>query len=210
MPIKEKKWFYIIMMVVVSIGLFLIWQGILSSRLAISNKILQIKDKQASIKAYTQREKSLSLVLDNYADAKEKIDQINQRFVSGASSIEMGKFFGELENIAIESSVLLEKKFIANPEIAKNASRKTTGKDIDSQKQLEEEEKFLSLITFGSYENLLNFIFKLEAIPYYIDIKSLGITTRDSSQQKLSEKKDDLQAKIVIKILKKQDLDDKK
>lgn len=208
---KEKEKFYAIMTVAALTGLVLIWQGIFSSRAAIGNKILEILDKKASIGAYSQREKTLSTVLNNYNSAKEKINEVNERFMSGIISADIDKFFSELENAASETSVSLEKVFIENPEVIKNPAKKPASKESEAQT---EEDKFLRLTIKGKYENLLNFIYKLEKMPYYIDIKSVNISAGIASRRDLSGEKDnsesELQGAVIIKVFKKQDINDKK
>lgn len=208
---KEKEKFYAIMAAVLLIGLVLVWQGIFTGRMAIGNKIRQIQDKKASIGAYSQREKTLSSVLNNYNSAREKIDEVNERFVSGLNSVDVDKFFSELENAASEASVSMEKAFIENPEAVKNPVKKPAGKESEAQA---EEDKFLRLAIKGRYENLLNFIYKLETMPYYIDIKSVNISAAVVSRQDMAVKNNDsenvLQSIVIIKVFKKQEINDKK
>lgn len=203
---KEKEKFYIVTIIIVLIGLILFWQGIFSSHISIENKILEILDKKVSIEAYRHKERVLSTALTDYASAKEKIDKLNERFVDGASSVEVGKFLSELENSANETSVAMEKVFIENPEVDKKADKKPST-SVPGGPQ-EQRDKYLQLTVKGKYENLLRFINKLETMPYYIDIKSVDINAVVVSRQDLMKKKDssagELQGLIVIKVFKKE------
>lgn len=206
---KEKEKFYIITAIILSFMLILIWQGIFSSRMAIENKTSEILDKKASIGAYSQRTEALPAVLANYNSAKKKIDEVNERFVSGAT--EVGKFFSDTEIIAFETSIKLEKAFIENPEIVKKPAKKQPADSEDILKT--EDDKFLRFTAKGTYMNLLRFISKLEAMPYYIDIKSVNIGAADVSVRGLPEKNSlpgELQSIIIVKVFKKQNIDNGK
>lgn len=209
---KEKEKFYIITALSSLIGIVLIWQGIFSARAAIGNKILEILDKKAFIGAYSQREKDLPAALINYSGAKEKIDEMNKLFMDGTNSVEVGKFFGDLEGIAAETSIGLDKVFIENPEAVKKTVKKPSAAK-EGETETAPEDKFLRLTLRGEYENLLSFIYKLEAMPYYIDIKSMNISAGAAARQNLKEKDNsegELQAVVIIKVFKNQHLDDKK
>lgn len=195
------------------IGLVLIWQGIISGRVAIHSKVSEILDKKAFIGAYSQRVDALPIVLNNYSSAKEKIDMVNERFVSGTSPSDVDMFFSELEALAFTNTIVLEKVFIENPEVVKKTDKKTA--DKKETETPAEKDKFLRLTTKGKYENILNFIYNLEAMPYYIDIKSVSINSRTGTSRDLLVKKEDdfkgeLQAIIVIKVFNKQDINEAK
>ncbi len=209
---KEKEKFYIITIFAVLTGFVLVWEGIFSSRMAIGRKIFEILDKKASIGAYTQREESLPGVISNYTSTREKIEKVNERFVDGKNSVEVDKFFNELENAASVASVQLEKVFIEDPEVIKKTAKKPAASPEAALSA--EDDKFLRLTIKGKYENVLDFIYKLEAMPYFIDIKSVNISTVAASWQDKKKEKDnsdnELQSVVIIKIFKKQDIDDKK
>lgn len=209
---KEKEKFYIIMVSTILIGVVLVWQGIFASRMAIGEKISDIMDKKAFIGAYSQREEALPMVLNNYINAKQKIDLVNERFVSGMNSIDVDKFFNELENIAADTSVSLEKVFIDNPEIVKKTVKKTSESKANELPAAEDE--FLRLMIKGKYENIMSFIYKIEEMPYYIDIKSVSINSKaDTGLETMNKKNDlqeELQSTVIIKVFKKQEINDKK
>ena len=100
--------------------------------------------------------------------------------------------------------------------LIKTTAKKPASKNKDdkSSEQQVPEDKFLRLTIYGRYENLLAFIYRLEAMPYYIDIKSVSVNVRGSlsrdSRAKDKNLQEDLEGVVIIKVFKKQPIDDQK
>lgn len=211
--LKEKQKFYLVFTIILAIGVVLIWQGIINGRVRIDSNIYEIQDKKTTINAYSQREEALPMVSESYNSAKSKVDKFNDLFVDENS---LPDFIGNLESIAAQASVSLEKSFTDDPS-AKIAQKTPApkGSPVPSPASKEAEGYVLRLSLKGGFAQLMNFISRLESMPYYVYIKSVSVsanTAADSGSAKIKKESSEgeLQSIMIIKVFKKQNFNGQK
>lgn len=213
---NEKGKLFISVIVVLGIAGFLIWQGIISADIDISNSINELKDKKISLNVYNLKVKSLNQEREAYNFSKNKIEKINNYFVyaSDNDDTEFTSFFGQLDSIAMQSTQKDKSLVIdlyQNKPIAAKDKIKSSGSASPSSEVINvEDSRLLKLTLRSNFESLLKFISYIEAMPYYIYIESVNINTDSGAGTTKSLDKNipinssvNLQSVLIIKVFRK-------
>lgn len=212
---QKEKFFLSVAAVLIITGL-LAWQGIINVNADINKSIGELKDKKISKDVYSLKEASLEQELEAFNFSKSKIEKINNYFVyaSDNDDTEFTSFFGQLDNIAMQSTQK-EKSLVIDlyqnaSDAVKNKKKPTDSKDAVSSAGSSEDSRFLKLTLRSNYEELLKFISYLEAMPYYIYIESVSVNIDSGARSNKTLDKDisaisspNLQSVLVIKVFRK-------
>lgn len=213
---NEKENFFLSLFAVFLIVGFLIWQGILNINSDIQNTIADLKDKKISISVYDQRIKSLDQERESYDFSKSKMDKINNYFVyaSDNDDAEFTNFFGQLDNIAMQSTqkekTLTIDLYQNESSAAKDKKKPSDSKDATGKNDTKDDSRLLKLTLRSNFESLMKFIANLEAMQYYIYIESVNINIDNNVRSRNKLDKDissnnsiDLQTVLIIKVFRK-------
>lgn len=211
---EKGKFFLSIFIVLVFAGL-LAWQGIININNRIANSISELKDKKISKEAYSLKGKTSEQEQDAYDFSKKKIEKINTYFVyaSDNDDTEFTSFFGQLDNMASKSTSredsLAIELFQSAPVADRNIKKTNTAKDSSAKETTKDDSRLLKLTLKSDYRGLINFISRLEAMPYYVYIESVSTTVGGGTVMKKNNKNApiddsvDLQSIIIIKVFRK-------
>lgn len=214
---NEREKFFLSMAVVLTIAGFLAWQ-VININADIDNNINKLKDKKISEEVYSLKEKSLEQELEAYNFSKGKIEKINNYFVyaSDNDDAELAYFFGQLDDIAMQSTKkeksLVIDLYQSRLSAAKDGKKAVVSKDSFPQASGKEEDSRLLRLTLKSnFEGLLKFISYLEAMPYYIHIESADINIDSGAGSEKNLDKNilstsgsvNLQSVLIIKVFRK-------
>lgn len=204
---NEKTKFILSIIVVLIISGFLTWQGIFVINDTINRSINELKDKKISKDVYSLKESSMEQELAAYNFSKDKIGKINNYFVyaSDNDDTEFTAFFGQLDNIALQSTQKeksLNIELYQSEPVSVRGAKKT---DPSAQGGGKEDSRLLRLTLKSDFEGLLKFISYIEGMPYYIYIESVsvsasGVKAKENSPIPSSV---NLQSTIIIKVFRK-------
>lgn len=213
---NEKIKFFLSVIIISAIVGFLAWQGVININADINNNIGELKDKKISEDVYDLKGKSFEQERKAYDFSKSKIEKINDYFVyaSDNDDTEFTSFFGQLDNIAMQSTQKEKSLTIdlyQDESGAQKDKKKPSGsKDSSSGAGGKEDSRMLKLTLRSNFESLLKFISYLEAMPYYVYIESVNINIDNSAGAGKNLNKDlpisgspNLQSILVIKVFKK-------
>lgn len=213
---NEKTKFFLSVIVILIIACFLIWQGVIGVSADINNSIGELKDKKIASDVYNLKEKSLEQELEAYNFSKNKIEKINNYFVyaSDNDDTEFTSFFGQLDNIAMQSTqkekTLTIDLYQSQASTAKNTKKTSASNGASAQDSNKEDSKLFKLTLRSNFEDLLKFISYLEAMPYYVYIESVNINIDSGAGARKNLDKDvpisdsiNLQTVLIIKVFRK-------
>ena len=138
-----------------------------------------------------------------YKEQREKIEEneflIENSSVNSESQVDL---IENLERIANEEGVSIE---IQNQEVKIDKNNSNKDKDKKVEEGVSEGDVVFSLIINGEYDEILDYIYKLENLSYILNIASLDIKTRSAVpnlrsqlQKQEEESQKPLQAEITI------------
>ena len=122
-----------------------------------------ILDQKINLEKNLIRDKNMAVLAKQLEMIEPKLDEFDQIFINSNRELE---FITTLENIAGDSQI--SQKIILDPDSGnkKNIYKKTP----------------LKLSVKGNFKNIMNYLAKLEALNYYINIKSLVMSKNSSSR----------------------------
>jgi len=201
---KEK--FYLTFFAFFALAAVLIWQEIINGRLNIDSGASEVKEKNITIAAYGTRENTLKKNLENYNFAINKALEANKYFVDEDN---LPDFIKEIENISDQTSNKLSLEFADNSgaaAIAQGAAKAGASGAADSY--------VLKLNLSGTFDNLMQFMARIESSPYYSYIDSVMIDAGSSSYGLQASSKTpssvNLQTSLTMRVFKKQNLNGQK
>lgn len=116
-----------------------------------------ILDQKINLEKNLIRDKNMAVLAKQLETIEPKLEKLNKIFINSSRELE---FITTLENAANEAQV--SQKIILSP---------------DSSSKIGEYKKIpIKLSLNGNFKNLFNYLTRLEALPYYINIQSLILT----------------------------------
>lgn len=213
---NEKEKFVLSIIIVLICSGLLIWQGIININNDIENTLSDLKDKKITKEALDLKDKTLEQEQQDYDFSRKKIEKINNYFVyaSDNDDTEFTSFFGQLDAMASKSTGQEDSLTIdlvqSGPTTEKNIKKTSSAKESSSNEAAKEDSRSLKLTLKSDFQGLMNFISRIEAMPYYVYIESVSTNTSDRSAVAKKIDKNtpaddsiDLQSIIVIKVFRK-------
>ncbi len=169
------------------------------------NKVQEQKDMGEQSKQKLDDTKVEGQKWQEYKKQRERIEE-NQKLLenSSISNETQINLIESLEKIAEEEGVIIEIQ--SQDSVNFDKKKSSSNKKDDKKESSAEEEVFFALTLDGEYNEILDYLYKLENFNYILSISSINIKTRSTvptlrEQIKEEGNQKSLQAKIVISFI---------